>query len=113
MTLTLDTVDVSPTAPVQPAAAGHCYIERTTFEGTSYSVRPPPAFQIVVEHGDGYTIIREANTGIFGSAPDIAEAFRDLRQAIAEHLDVLQRQPALSDELQWQLKYMQARVWRN
>jgi hypothetical protein len=49
-------------------------------------------------------------TGIFGHGDDALGAIRDFQAAIVEHLDVLERRPALSNELAWQLDYLRARV---
>ena len=60
---------------------------------------------ILEEHG-GYWTVRDVGTGIFGSGADPEAAHRDFERALREHLDVLERQDALSPELTAQLAYL-------
>jgi hypothetical protein len=45
-------------------------------------------------------------TGIFGFGSDLNEAIRDLLHALRDHREVLERQEALSPDLERQLKYL-------
>lgn len=76
----------------------------------SYDIAARPSFELVCERADGYWLVRDVGTGIFGQGADILEATRDFDRASAEHLDFLERQSALSDELRSQLEYLRARV---
>lgn len=60
-----------------------------------------------VTHEDDVWVVREVETGIFGSGEDEPAAFRDLVAALTEHRDVLERQEALSPDLESQLAYLQ------
>ena len=60
----------------------------------------------IVDEHDGYWIVRDVETGIFGTGPDAAAAHQDLERALREHLDVLERQEELSSELTAQLAYL-------
>ena len=46
-------------------------------------------------------------TGSFGFGDDLNAALMDLASALIEHRDVLERQSALSSDLQEQLRYLQ------
>lgn len=78
----------------------------------SYSVRVSPSFEVRFRRGDGYWTVTDAPTGIFGQGEDPSAAIRDFLAAVAEHLDTLERQTSLSEELAWQLAYLRARVRR-
>ena len=66
----------------------------------------------IVEERDGYWTVRDPETGIFGSGATEAAAHEDFRRALAEHLDVLERQDSLSAELLAQLSYLRWRQQR-
>jgi hypothetical protein len=72
----------------------------------------PPSFSLELRRGDGYWTVTDGPTGIFGQGSDVLAAIRDFSSAVAEHLDVLERQRELSEELAWQLDYLRARVRR-
>jgi len=59
-----------------------------------------------IEEVDGVWTVRDLATGIFGTGDSEAAAFRDFRDALIEHRDVLERQDALSAELKSQLEYL-------
>jgi hypothetical protein len=87
----------------------------TSPEPISYTVdadKMPPSFSTRFERGDGYWIVADRPTGIFGQGEDVLAAIQDFQAAVSEHLDVLERQAALSEELAWQLEYLRARVRR-
>lgn len=64
----------------------------------------------LVEEVDGVWTVRDLETGIFGTGSERATALDDFEAALREHLDVLERQPALSEELQAQLRYLRIRL---
>ena len=53
-----------------------------------------PGLDIEVGYDDGFVTATDVATGIFGAGETLASAFADLGQALVEHLDVLERQPA-------------------
>ncbi len=59
-----------------------------------------------VEFEDGLFFAIEPATGIFGAGPGLAVALEDLRAALREHLDVLQVEGQVSQELQRQLDFL-------
>lgn len=59
--------------------------------------------------GDGW-IVRDVPTGIFGQGDSFEDAAEDFGRAVREHLDVLSRQDALSDDLARQRDYLRARL---
>ena len=73
-----------------------------TVETWSTDIVPEPELE---PHDDYWTAV-DPETGIFGSGPDRDAALEDLRQALHEHLEVLDRQEALSEELWAQLVYL-------
>jgi hypothetical protein len=79
---------------------------------SSYGISPAPSFAFEVRQGSGYWIVRDAETGIYGDAEDALGALKDFFRAVEQHLDVLERQDALSDALFRQRDYLRARVRR-
>ena len=55
-------------------------------------------------------IVHDRVTGIHGAGETPSEALGDFQRAAIEHLDVLERQDALSEDLQAQLLYLRERV---
>jgi hypothetical protein len=78
----------------------------------SYAIPVRPGFRLDVRHAEGRWTIVDRETGVFGTGDDPSAAIRDFQRAVAEHLDVLQRQESLSDELAAQLNYLRTRVSR-
>jgi hypothetical protein len=78
----------------------------------AYTVRSGPSFNVELRRENGYWLVRDVEIGIFGYGSDVLEAMRDFKRAVEQHLDVLERQDALSEELSWQLGYLRARVRR-
>lgn len=77
----------------------------------TYTISARPAFRVdVEEHDDGTFAVVDQETGIFGHGEDLSAALRDFERAVLEHLDVLGRQPALSDDLAAQLSYLRERL---
>ena len=64
----------------------------------------------VLEEHEGLWTVRDLETGIFGSGHDPQAALVDFEAALHEHLDVLERQPALTAELEAQLRYLRVRL---
>lgn len=85
---------------------------RISEQEPSYTVTLSPGFHLQVERGEGYFTVADERTGIFGHGDDVSAAIRDFLTAVSEHLDVLEQQPALSEDLAWQLEYLRARVRR-
>lgn len=97
--------------PIVPERPDHPVVYRraqTTYP--SYRIIPTPSFNFEVERGNGYLIVRDTETGIYGVAEDVLGALNDFSQAAAQHLDVLEGQEALSEELSWQLAYLRDRL---
>lgn len=82
-----------------------------TLTFTSVSGGLPFAYEFRQED-DGYWIVRDTETGIFGHGDDLPAAVADFHIAAAQHLDVLEREPALSEELSRQREYLRARIRR-
>ena len=61
---------------------------------------------------EGYWVVRDPQTGIFGHGAEPSEALADFHLAAVQHLEVLEQEPALSAELSWQLEYLRARIER-
>lgn len=83
---------------------------RAAWSGRSYRLEPAPSLTIAVERADDCTVVREMVVGVYGAGADLREAWEDFTTALAQHLDVLERQEALSDELSRQLAYLRERV---
>lgn len=97
--------------PIVPERPGQHVVYRHPHTAyPSYRITPAPSFSFELERGNGYWIVRDSETGIYGTAEDVLGALKDFFRAAAQHLDVLKRQEALSDELSWQLAYLRARV---
>ena len=78
--------------------------------GTCYVVESRPAFDLVPGRtGDQWTVV-DRFTGIHGVGAEPTEALGDFRRAAMEHLDVLERQPGLSEDLAAQRDYLQERL---
>jgi predicted RNase H-like HicB family nuclease len=76
----------------------------------SLEIRTSWSGEVTLEEHNGYWAAADPETGIFGSGPDVLSAVQDLQQALQEHLDVLGRQEALSDDLAAQLDYLCRRL---
>lgn len=99
--------------PVVPEHSGHRVIYPHLRSGhLSYKVTANISFDFVLERGDGYWTVSDAETGIYGDADDVLGALEDFYRAAAQHLDVLERQDSLSPDLSRQLDYLRARVRR-
>jgi predicted RNase H-like HicB family nuclease len=67
-------------------------------------------FEVRWERSGDSWIARDVPTGIFGHGPTVEAAVSDLQRALREHLDVLEREPALSEALAQQLAYLRQRL---
>ena len=75
--------------------------------------QPQPPFDYEFRYADeGYWIVRDFETGIFGHGREPSDALADFHLAAVQHLDVLEQEPALSEELSRQLEYLRARIQR-
>jgi hypothetical protein len=64
----------------------------------------------VLAEVDGAWVVRNLETGIFGTGPDPAAAKADFENALREHLAVLEAQEALSEGLEAQREYLRRRL---
>jgi hypothetical protein len=76
----------------------------------AYTIAARPWFDIQVRREPDYWTVVDRETGIFGHGDDLLAALRDFDRAAVEHLDVLQRQESLTDELTAQVAYLRQRV---
>lgn len=76
----------------------------------TYKVDIRPSLKFDWEEHEDVVTVTETQTGIFGSGDDIVAALRDVRAALREHLDVLDRAPELSPGLAEQRDYLRARL---
>lgn len=79
-------------------------------DGTTYTVVQESDFDLEFHRADGQWIVTDAITGIFGHDELLSAALADFEQAAEQHLDVLDRQSALSPALREQLDYLRARL---
>lgn len=104
------TIDTAVPDGFDLGQASHVY-QRAAWSGMTYRLTPLPALRVVVEHLEGgTTVVREQAIGIYGAGATIWDAWADFRAAVEEHVDVLERQDALSDVLAGQLAYLRARL---
>lgn len=72
-----------------------------------------PPFAYEFQHDpSGYWTVLDRETGIFGHGEEFLDALRDFHLAVVQHLDVLEQESELSEELAWQLDYLRARIQR-
>jgi hypothetical protein len=76
----------------------------------SYTVERAPSFQVAVHRTGETWTVADQETGIYGAGASPSEALDDFLRAVKEHLDVLERQELLSDDLTAQLRYLRERV---
>jgi hypothetical protein len=90
-------------------AAGYVYASSFT-PADEYIVRARPGFHLAVEHDADCWIVTDPETGVHGAGESPSDALADFLRAASEHVDVLERQPALSDDLAAQLRYLRDRI---
>ncbi len=104
---------VTASATEADAAA---YIEGVTYaplnggSAGQYVVQGRRQFHVEVERDGGAWIVHDRVSGIHGAGETPSEALGDFQRAAREHLDVLERQDALSEDLEAQLRYLRERV---
>lgn len=76
----------------------------------SYVVAWRAAFELALAKSETGWTIEDRPTGVHGFGETPSDALADFRAAAAEHLDVLERQDALSEGLRLQLDYLRARL---
>lgn len=76
----------------------------------SYTVTIHPWFDVDFQRGAGFWTVVDRQTGIFGDGSELTDAIRDFERAVREHLEILERQEALSEELASQLDYLRRRL---
>jgi hypothetical protein len=75
-----------------------------------YSLDVAPAFQVRLDRASNGWLVTDQPSGIHGFGQTPLDAMNDFREAAREHLDVLEREEVLSDDLGWQLEYLRARL---
>lgn len=87
---------------------------RSSEAEATYEVHPAALFDLEFNlhrhRGNGYWIVWDANTAIHGYGRRLAQAREDFQAAVRQHLEVLESEENLSEELAWQLEYLRARV---
>jgi hypothetical protein len=107
-----DVLDASGTERELPVVEGHWLYTPVASAGQSYLVAVIPSFDARFEKAAEGWVVRDVSTGVFGHGETVADAVKDFLHAATEHLDVLERQSALSDGLSAQLKYLRERIRR-
>ncbi len=81
---------------------------------SSYNMRSTPSFDFGFQHTEeGYWLVWDRATGIFGEGDTPLDAIGDFEQTAARHLAVLERQrDSLPEGQLWQLDYLSERVRR-
>lgn len=77
---------------------------------SSYVVPVRPAFALSHTRTETGWVVTDRPSGIHGYGEDVVAALNDFMAAAREHLDVLERQEALSDDLIVQRDYLRARI---
>lgn len=81
--------------------------------GQVYPVARPKRFQLEYRRDGATRVVVDLTTGIWGAGSDVNSAMRDFRAAANQHLDVLERQGRLSEELVAQRDYLRERIPRH
>lgn len=94
------------------AVAGVAYRPLVPPDGGSggYVVAWQAHFELDLAKSETGWTIEDRPTGIHGFGDTPSDALADFRSAAAEHLDVLERQDALSENLRQQLDYLRDRL---
>lgn len=90
--------------------SGKCSYAASEPAAESYVFETRPAFELEPIATETGWAVRDVETGIYGAGETPSEALLDFQRAVLEHLDMLQRQESLSDDLLAQLQYLQARA---
>ena len=76
----------------------------------SYLIPLRPAFDLVHDQTETGWVVVDRVTGIHGYGPSPLAAADDFRSAAREHLETLEGQQGLSDDLRRQLSYLRDRL---
>ncbi len=76
----------------------------------SYVIHGRLGFDLVLARSGDHWTVTDRETGIHGVGASPSEALADFRSAATEHLEVLERQDALSDALVAQRDYLRIRL---
>lgn len=89
---------------------------RATEANAAYEIHPAAFFDLHfdlhTQRGNGYWIVWDAQTAIYGYGRRLSKAREDFQTAARQHLEVLESEENLSEELAWQLEYLRARIGR-
>jgi hypothetical protein len=110
MTITLTVTDHSQLEENGPSEGAQP--PRPT-SGESYTVQMRPGFHLSRERDGDRWIVTDADSGIHGVGQSPGDALADFFQAARQHLDVLERQNSLSDDLAAQFEYLRERIRRD
>jgi len=91
------------------STAGYSYASSFT-PAEQYVLTARPGFHLMIEHEAECWVVSDPETGVHGAGDSPSDALADFLAAVAEHVDVLERQPALSDDLAAQLRYLRDRI---
>jgi hypothetical protein len=84
--------------------------QRIETGAASYEVEPTPTFDLELVRDGAHWLVRDLPSGIHGCGDAPTDALDDFMRAVREHLDVLERQGALTDALAAQLDYLRSRI---
>ncbi len=108
--------DSTGNGKVVPSVPNQRVSYRHTEANAAYEIHPAALFDLEFDlhrhRGNGYWIVWEAQTGIHGYGRRLSQAREDFQVAVKQHLEVLEGEESLSEELAWQLEYLRARVRR-
>lgn len=76
----------------------------------AFEAHPAGSFELQYHRGNGYWMVWDARTAIHGYGRRLSDARRDFQVAVMQHLEVLENEERLSEELAWQLEYLRACV---
>jgi hypothetical protein len=93
----------APSAPATP-------YEARPVDG-AYTLEARPWFDIEVRREKaGYWTVADRQTGIFGHGDDPLAALQDFNRSVTEHLEALEEESELSEDLERQLSYLRERT---
>lgn len=78
--------------------------------GATYSVSSHVSFDLRLERSEAGWTIADRQTGVHGFGETPIDALVDFRTAAHEHVDTLERQDRLSEDLREQLDYLRSRL---
>ena len=92
---------------------GRSLYQRIETSSGSYDIELQPSFDLELDREGPHWLVRDRATGIYGCGDEPSDALDDFLRAVREHVDVLERQDALSDALAAQLAYLHDRIPRD